>query len=114
MGSAGSRQPFWAFRSFAFCVRAFAAAFEAFTATERLCSAVIVSSLAFPPRRPNSDRYFESNDFAIMETITPRPLRKNHPIFPDNLSGLGANYQDIKTGQASVTSTHLTLTKFAY
>jgi hypothetical protein len=37
-------------------VRAFAAAFEAFTAFARLSSAVMVFSLALPPRRPNSDR----------------------------------------------------------
>jgi hypothetical protein len=54
-----------AFRSFAFRVRALAAAFEALVAIARRCSAVIVFSLALPPRRPNSDRYFDNKDFAI-------------------------------------------------
>ena len=44
---------------------AFAAAFEALVAIARRCSAVIVFSLALPPRRPNSDRYFDNKDFAI-------------------------------------------------
>jgi len=42
-----------------------AAALEAFVATARLCSGVIVFSRALPPRRPISARYLEMSDLTI-------------------------------------------------
>jgi hypothetical protein len=64
-GSVWSAHPFLAFRSFAFCFRAFAPALAALRALARRCSGVIVLSRALPPFLPSSARYSESSDRSI-------------------------------------------------
>ena len=64
-GRVWSAHPFLAFRSFAFCFRAFAPALAALRALARRCSGVIVLSRALPPFLPSSARYLESSDRSI-------------------------------------------------
>jgi hypothetical protein len=52
----------------AFDLRTIADAFAALRALLRRCSAVMVFMRAFPPRLPNSARYFERMDFFIFTT----------------------------------------------
>ena len=93
----------------AFLVRAAAAAFEAFKAISRRCSAVIVWRRAFPPFRPISARYLDTCEASMRGRY--------------HLSGLEARERfyltippkrlrvEMKSGRPGVTSTEPALTR---